>query len=72
MHAWNDFFWPLVVLKSREKLTVQIALRTLNDSYYQDHAMILAATFVATLPLLVAFLLFSKRFIAGIAEGALK
>ena len=72
MHSWNDFFWPLIVLQSRDRLTIQLALRTLNDAYYQDHAMVLAATFVATLPLLIAFLLFSKRFIAGLAEGALK
>ena len=72
MQSWNDFFWPLIVLQSRDKLTIQLALRTLNDAYYQDHSMVLAATFVATLPLLVAFLLFSRRFIAGLAEGALK
>jgi cellobiose transport system permease protein len=72
MNAWNDFFWPSVVLQSRNMLTVQLALRTLNDAFYQDHSMVLSATFVATLPLLVVFLLFNKRFIAGIAEGALK
>jgi len=72
MHSWNDFFWPLIVLQSRNRLTIQLALRTLNDAYYQDHSMVLAATFVATLPLLIAFLMFSRRFIAGLAEGALK
>ncbi|MBS4178460.1 carbohydrate ABC transporter permease [Lederbergia citrea] len=72
MNVWNDFLWPLVVLKDKSVHTIQIALRTLNGAYYQDYAMILAGTFMATLPILVVFLLFSKQFIAGLTEGAVK
>ncbi len=72
MNVWNDFLWPLVVLKDRSVHTIQIALRTLNGAYYQDFAMILAGTFMATLPILVVFLIFSKQFIAGLTEGSVK
>lgn len=72
MNVWNDFLWPLVVLKDKSVHTIQIALRTLNGAYYQDYAMILAGTFMATLPILVIFLFFSKQFIAGLTEGAVK
>ncbi|WP_121613517.1 carbohydrate ABC transporter permease [Mesobacillus foraminis] len=72
MGVWNDFLWPLVVLKERSVQTIQIALRTLNGAYYTDYAMILNGTFLATLPILIVFLLFSKQFIAGLTEGSIK
>ncbi|WP_078544681.1 carbohydrate ABC transporter permease [Litchfieldia alkalitelluris] len=72
MNVWNDFLWPLVVLKDRSVHTIQIALRTLNGAYYQDFAMILAGTFMATVPILIVFLMFSKQFISGLTEGSVK
>jgi cellobiose transport system permease protein len=72
MNVWNDFLWPLVVLKDRSVHTIQVALKTLNGTYSQDYSMVLNGTFLATLPLLIIFLLFSKQVIAGITEGAVK
>ncbi|MGN8647196.1 carbohydrate ABC transporter permease [Gracilibacillus sp. HCP3S3_G5_1] len=72
MNSWNDFLWPLVVLKDKSSHTIQIALRTLNDAYTTDYPMILAGTFLATIPILIIFLIFNKQFIAGITEGAIK
>lgn len=72
MNVWNDFLWPLVVLKDRHIQTIQIALRTLNQTYYRDYAMVLAGTFLATLPILIVFLIFSKQFISGLTEGSVK
>jgi len=72
MGVWNDFLWPSVVLKDAEIQTIQIALRNLNKVYYRDNAMIMAGTFLATLPLLAAAVAFSKQFIAGLTQGAVK
>lgn len=72
MNVWNDYFWPSVVLHNNYKITVQLALRSLNDAIYQDYSMVLSATFIATLPLLLIFLLFNKQFIAGVTEGSIK
>ena len=72
MNVWNDYFWPSVVLHGSSMLTIQIALRSLNDALFQDYSLIMSATFVATLPLLIIFLLFNKQFIAGATEGAIK
>lgn len=72
MNSWNDFLWPLVVLKDASSHTIQIALRTLNDAYTTDFPMILAGTFMATIPILIVFLIFNRQFIAGITEGAVK
>jgi len=73
LNTWNDFFWPLVVLKDKSHYTIQIALQqlfTTRDGL--DFGMIMSATFMATLPLLIVFLLFSRWFIAGLTSGAVK
>lgn len=73
LNVWNDFFWPLVILKSADKYTIQLALTqlfTIRDGL--DYGKIMAATFFATLPLLITFLLFSRWFISGLTSGAVK
>lgn len=72
LFTWNDFLWPLVVLQDQRRHTIQIALRTLNDAYYIDYAMVLAGTLLSVIPVLVGFLLFSRQMVAGIMEGAVK
>jgi len=59
-----------VVLKDKSVHTIQIALWTLNGAYYQDYSMILADTFMTTLPILIVFSLFSIQLIVGLTEGA--
>ncbi|GAA2660874.1 hypothetical protein GCM10010412_033540 [Nonomuraea recticatena] len=71
MNAWNDFFWPLVVL-TPENATVQVGLSAISSGYSVDYSFTLAATTVATIPLLVVAMLFGKQIIQGIMHGALK
>ena len=71
MTAWNDFFWPLVVLGPRNP-TVQVAVSTLASGYVQDYALVLTGTFVSILPLLVVFLVLGRYIISGIMRGAVK
>nr|WP_198586824.1 carbohydrate ABC transporter permease [Glycomyces xiaoerkulensis] len=70
--AWNDYFWPLIVLSSPEKYTVQVALSSLSGGYVTDYSLVLTATMLATLPLLAVFALLGKYMIAGIMQGAVK
>ena len=72
MHVWNDFLWPLVVLRDPSMHTLQVALRALNDARQMDYGMIMSGTFWATVPLIVVFLLFNKLFIESLSEGAVK
>ncbi|MBO8155670.1 MAG: carbohydrate ABC transporter permease [Bacillaceae bacterium] len=72
MFMWNDFLWPLTVLKDEEVYTIQIAIRTLQDAYVKDYGMILSGTFWSTLPLIVVFLVFNKLFISSLTQGAVK
>jgi cellobiose transport system permease protein len=71
MGAWNDFFWPLVVL-GPENPTVPIALSTLASGYFNDYALMLAGATVAVMPILAIFLLLAKQIVGGIMQGAVK
>lgn len=70
--AWNDYFWPLVVLSSPESQTVQVALSALRSGYVQDYSLSLTGTLLATVPLVVVFGILGKHLVGGIMQGALK
>lgn len=73
MFAWNDFLWPLVVLNDPDSYTVQVALRQIqNQAYITDFGVQMAGTVIATVPLLVIFILLGRQIIGGIMDGALK
>lgn len=72
MYMWNDFLWPLVVLREQSSHTIQVALRGLIDNYVRDNGMILSGTFWATVPLIIVFLLLNRLFIQSLSEGAIK
>ncbi len=72
MTSWNEFIWPFVALADPENPTVQLSLRLLGTSYYQDFSLVFAGTAIATLPLLAVFVVFGRQIISGIMEGAVK
>ena len=73
LFAWNDFLWPLVVLgNDPSSHTIQIALRTLSDTYYVNYSMVMAGTLLSVVPLMITFVLFSRQMVAGAMDGAVK
>jgi cellobiose transport system permease protein len=71
MTSWNDFLWPLVVLDAGNP-TIQLALEKLQSGYYVDYSLVLAGTTLATIPILIVFLLLGRQIVAGIMQGAVK
>jgi cellobiose transport system permease protein len=69
--AWNDFFWPIIALTTRNP-TVQVALAGLGGGYVPDQAVIMAGTLVGTLPILVVFIVLGRHIVGGIMHGAVK
>ncbi|MQY14449.1 Lactose transport system permease protein LacG [Streptomyces sp. RB5] len=71
VHAWNDFFWPYIVLDMTNP-TVPVALTQLSAGYVRDQSVIMAGALLGTLPLLVMFVVFGRRIVGGIMQGAVK
>jgi arabinosaccharide transport system permease protein len=72
MVIWNNFLWPLLVLRSKEKFTLPIGLNTLLTPYANNYELLIIGSFFSLLPVLVLFLLFQRFFVAGMTAGALK
>lgn len=72
IYTWNDYFWPLVVLINPAKITLQVALSQLNGIYSTDYSMVMAGTLMATIPLIIVFLIGSRQFIGDLAAGAIR
>jgi cellobiose transport system permease protein len=71
LQAWNDFFWPILVLQG-DNPTVQVALNSLGQGYVPDRSVILAGTFLTTIPVIVIFAALGRQIVGGIMHGALK
>ncbi|MCA5964691.1 carbohydrate ABC transporter permease [Blautia sp. RD014234] len=72
MIGWNNFLWPLIVLKSNSKMTLPIGLSTLMTPYGNNYDILLAGSVMAIIPVLILFLAFQKYFIAGMTAGGVK
>ncbi|MFS0705434.1 carbohydrate ABC transporter permease [Cellulomonas sp. 179-A 9B4 NHS] len=69
MTVWNDYLAPILYLNSPGKQTLQVVIANLNVEYatQRDYPLIMAASFVALLPILVVFLVFQRQIIASVA-----
>ena len=72
--SWNDYIWPLVVLTNPDKLTLQVALAQLNRGHgaHNRLRMVMAGALMAVTPLLLAFTLFARNFVADLAKGSVQ
>ena len=69
--AWTNFFWPFIILGSANP-TLPVALQLLQASYFKDYSLIMAGVVVATLPLVLLFVVAGRQLVAGIMQGAVK
>ena len=73
MQVWNDFLWPLVILKTPENQTLPVMIATLSGlSETNMYPFQMAVAVISITPLIAIFLIFQRRFTEGIAFGAVK
>ena len=66
---WNDFFFPLVLLRSSEKWTLPVGMTRFFGEFQTDWSTLFAGIVITTLPLIIVFLLATARSIAGLTAG---
>lgn len=69
---WNDFLWPLIFIQSDSKRTIMLGIVFLRGQYTVAWGIQGALSLIASLPTLIAFLLFQRYFISGMTTGAVK
>ena len=66
---WNDFFYPLILIRNRENYTLPVGLTTFFGEYQTDWSTLFAGLVIATLPLILLFLVATRQIIAGLTSG---
>jgi ABC-type glycerol-3-phosphate transport system permease component len=69
---WNDFLLPLIVLRDQDLFTLGVGLIYLDGEYVKQWGQIMAAYFVASIPLIVVFMFTMRLFVRGLSAGAIK
>lgn len=70
--AWNDLIWPLIAISDQHWYTVQLGLANFQGMRRTEWQLLMAGNVVATLPLLVGFVLAQKHFVATMSFTGLK
>ncbi|MEU4622058.1 carbohydrate ABC transporter permease [Actinoplanes sp. NPDC023801] len=69
---WNDFIWPIYVLFSPEQFTLPPGLGILQGAYDIDYPIIMGGAALASVPVLILFLITQRYVIEGVSRSGLK
>ena len=72
INTWNDYFMQLIMLTSNKNLTISLGIATMQGESSIDFGLLMAGAALASVPIIVVFLLFQKYFTKGITMGAVK
>ena len=69
--TWTNFFWPFIVLGPANP-TLPVALQQLQAAHFVDYSLVLAGAVLATIPLIILFVVAGRQLVSGIMQGAVK
>ncbi|NLJ91268.1 MAG: carbohydrate ABC transporter permease [Clostridiales bacterium] len=72
MQSWNNFLWPMIVMRSASKITLPVGLQSLLSPYGNNYDILIAGSCFAIIPILILFVLFQSYFIDGMTAGGVK
>jgi multiple sugar transport system permease protein len=72
IESWNDFLWPVIIINSERLRTIPVGVAFFKDPYDINFGPLMAATSIATVPMIAAYLFVQKYIIKGIASTGLK
>lgn len=72
LFSWNEYLLTTTLLQSEDNFTATLKFLNLNGTFSRDFSVIMAGAVIMIIPMVVVFLLLQKRFIEGMANGAVK
>ena len=72
INSWNDYFMQLIMLSSTKNLTISLGIAKMQAENSTDYGLIMAGAALASVPIIIVFLIFQKYFTRGITMGAVK
>jgi raffinose/stachyose/melibiose transport system permease protein len=70
--VWNDLWFPLILAPSKQNQTVTLGVQQFVGQFMNDYPALLAALSLGIVPLVVLYVIFSRQFIRGLSQGAVK
>jgi ABC-type glycerol-3-phosphate transport system permease component len=72
MRTWNEFLMPLLYLQDEDLRPIPLGLMFFQGAYNRDIGMIAAGVTLATIPVILVYLVFQRQFVRGLTAGAVK
>ena len=72
INSWNDYFMQLIMLMGTKELTISVGIATMQGENSTDFGILMAGSALASIPIIIVFLVFQKYFTKGITMGAVK
>jgi len=72
LSSWNDLVWPLIAINDSANFTLQLGITNFQGARRTDWSLLMAGNVIATLPLIVFFVVAQKQFIATMTFSGLK
>ncbi len=69
---WNDFFLGFILITKPEDMTLPVGIMAFRGTYSTEWGLIFASVTISVLPIVGAYLLLSRQFIAGLTAGSVK
>lgn len=69
---WNEFFIPLVVAFKPQSQTMPVGIVSFIGTYSTEWGLVFASVVVSTAPLILAYLMMTRQFVAGLTAGAVR
>lgn len=72
LSSWNDLIWPLIAIQNEDLYTIQLGLANFQGSRRTQWQLLMAGNVVATMPMVVFFLVAQKQFVATMTFSGMK
>ena len=69
---WNDYIWPLIVLRDPDRYTLQVALRSIVGADNIDWSVLLSASVISLIPMVILFAVFQRQIMNADVNSGLK
>jgi len=72
MESWNDYLWPLLMLTEKKKMTLTLALNSLNGQYATEYNVLMAGSLLSMIPIILVYIIAQTQSKKGSLEGGVK
>ncbi|MBC7333200.1 MAG: carbohydrate ABC transporter permease [Actinobacteria bacterium] len=72
LYAWDEFPWAHVAIRESSRRTLPVAIALFQNQYLTQWGLVFAATTVASIPVIIVFIIFQRYFIQGFVTTGLR